>query len=379
MLESEMKIELETEVKVIAMYLPQYHSIPENDEFWGKGFTDWVSVKAATPVYEGHKQPRIPLNNNYYDLSIKQNVLWQANLAKKYGVYGFGIYHYWFSREKCLLTKPAEILLNSEEINMPFFFAWDNISWKRSWSKIKGNDWSPIADDKNDRNSQPLLIEYQLGGEEEWKKHFDYLLPYFKDRRYIKKDNKPVFVIYHCSEKIREMGCYWDKLAKDAGFDGVCMIYRYDTIHKIPKSERRFYYEPIHSAWGGVCERIANKLNIILGKKSVLKIYDYDKVWRNLLNRAVHTKDDNLMYGAFVSYDDTPRRGASGKVVKGATPQKFCNYMKRLIEICNKQKKEFIFLTAWNEWGEGAYLEPDEENTYSYLEALQQAKSLIES
>ena len=132
--------------KVFAMYLPQYHCIPENDEFWGKGFTDWVTVKKAKPLYKGHTQPRVPLNDNYYDLSQVDSVEWQAKLANEYGIYGFGVYHYWFNNEKNLLTRPAEILRDSKNGYVKYFFSWDNANWKRSWSNVKGNDWVVSAD-----------------------------------------------------------------------------------------------------------------------------------------------------------------------------------------------------------------------------------------
>ena len=120
--------------KIIAMYLPQYHQIPENDKWWGEGFTDWVGAKSASSLFEGHEQPKIPMNDNYYDLSKADDIRWQAKLAREYGVYGFGIYHYWFSSSQKLLTKPAELILANKDIDIPFFFAWDNCSWVRTWS-----------------------------------------------------------------------------------------------------------------------------------------------------------------------------------------------------------------------------------------------------
>ena len=175
--------------KLIAMYLPQYHQIQENDEFWGEGFTDWITVRNAKPLFEGHDQPKVPLNNNYYDLSFRENVEWQAKLAKQYGIYGFGIYHYWFNNEKNLLTKPAQIIQENKDIDIKYFYAWDNISWKRSWSNVKesGNAWAPAIEKQKGINSGPcILIPYLIGGEADWKNHYNYLKPYFKDSRYIK-------------------------------------------------------------------------------------------------------------------------------------------------------------------------------------------------
>ena len=360
--------------KIVAMYLPQYHSIPENDMFWGKGFTDWVSVKKSKPLYKGHNQPRVPLSGEYYDLSHKESIALQAAMAKKYGVHGFGIYHYWFNNEKNLLTKPAEILLENSDIDINFFFAWDNISWKRSWSNVKGNDWNPIQDDGNKKQKGPaVLIPYILGEEKEWQKHFEYLLPYFKDNRYIKVDNKPIFVIYHYANELLRMADYWNQKAREHGFNGVQCIYRYDKTLKIPESEMVFTYEPASSAWGSIWERGISKLAKYLKIREGLKRYDYDKVWKKILKNASKHSELNHIPGAFVSYDDTPRRGSKGKVVVNVNPSKFRKNLELLIRINEQQNKDFIFLTAWNEWGEGAYLEPDKINKYEYLESLKKA------
>ena len=132
------------DVKVVAMYLPQFHRTDENDKWWGEGFTDWVAVKEAEPVFEGHIQPRVPLNENYYNLMDREVMQWQAELAKKYNVYGFCFYHYWFKKGQKLLEKPAENLLNWKDIDMKFCFSWANVTWARTWSKITSkNEWSP--------------------------------------------------------------------------------------------------------------------------------------------------------------------------------------------------------------------------------------------
>jgi hypothetical protein len=365
--------------KIIAMYLPQFHQIPENDEFWGEGFTDWVTVKKAKPLFKGHQQPKVPLKNNYYDLSIKENVAWQAKLAKEYGIYGFGIYHYWFNNEKNLLTKPAEIILENKCIDINFFFAWDNISWKRSWSNLSGNDWAPLMDTGGKKlKEKPILIPYILGSEEDWERHYNSLIPYFKDERYIKKDNRPIFIIFHYCEKIGAMCQYWDSLAKKDGFNGMCFIFRYSTQNSVPQNEKVFKYEPQFSGWSDTLslqERVMSKLERILGLKTGPKFYKYQKIWNEIIKNAEEMNQPNIYHGAFVSYDDTPRRGFRGKIVSEATPSNFEFYMKRLYEISKSQNKDFIFLTAWNEWGEGACLEPDEINAYKYLEVI---KKVIE-
>mgnify|MGYP005932787963 FL=1 len=361
-----------TNTKIIAMYLPQFHCIPENDKFWGKGFTDWVTVKKARPLFKGHHQPVIPLNNNYYDLSVKENVAWQAKLAREHGIYGFGIYHYWFNNEQNILTKPAEIIRDNEEIDINYFFAWDNANWKRSWSNVHGNAWSPMADNVvKDHKGQAILIPYILGRESDWEYHYKELRSYFLDKRYIKKENRPVFVILQYSAEIAEMCAYWNCLAKKDGYDGMCFIFKYNQNLNFREDDLIFNYEPICHGWTdlSISVRIRNKLHRILRGHKGLKEYDYDTIWRKILVEARNSKA-NIYHGAFVSYDDTPRRGYKGVLVNGSTPEKFKSYLFELMKISEVQGKDFIFLTAWNEWGEGACLEPDNILKYKYLEAI---------
>lgn len=367
-------------VKIVAMYLPQYHEVPENSKFWGKGFTDWVSVKKATPLFKNHNQPRVPLGDDYYDLSKKESIAWQIKLAKEYGVYGFGIYHYWFSNEKQLLTKPAELILENQDLDIPFFFAWDNASWRRTWSKFRGNAWAPMEDKKQSKHSEKssILIEYKLGSEEDWKIHFEYLLEYFKDNRYIKVDGKPLFEIFNYSEDIYKMHQFWNQLAKANGFNGIEFVYKKSALYTLPENCTNFCYEPQNSGWGAGWKVWTFKLLSMLGlveKVGPLK-YSYDKVWQSLLENANKRVKDNEWHGAFLNYDDTPRRGRQGRIIDGASPEKFEKYLSELVDICEKQNKEYILLTAWNEWGEGAMLEPTKDEKYAYLEALRKAVRL---
>lgn len=359
------------------MYLPQYHRIAENDKFWGEGFTDWVSVKNAKPLFKGHNQPRVPLNNNYYDLSQKENIAWQAKLAKEYGIYGFGIYHYWFNNNQNLLTKPAEIIRDNDDIDINYFFAWDNISWKRSWSGIKeaGNDWAPAVETASGITQGPsILVQYIIGEENNWKTHFNYLRPFFKDKRYIKIDNKPVFIIFHKDTKIDQMCSFWNKLAQEDDFDGIFFIFRYDEQMPDINQQSLFKYEPQYSSRPHH-SIVSKALSIICDKfrkKGTLKVKNYDTIWSEILLNAKLMKQKNIFHSGFVSYDDTPRRSTKGTLVKGSSPEKFKKYLSKLIKISLQQEKKFIFLTAWNEWGEGAYLEPDTTYKYDYLKALKE-------
>ena len=367
--------------KIITMYLPQYHETKENNRWWGKGFTDWTSVKSTKALFEGHRQPRVPLDNNYYDLSDVNNIKKQAELAKKYGVFGFGIYHYWFSSKQKLLTKPAELLLEHSEIDMPFFLAWDNNSWVRTWSKYKHNTnaWTPKIDEQIEESCENdgLLAKLEYGVENDWKIHFDYLNKFFQDGRYIKINNKPLLAIWNYTEKecLRKMCIFWRKLAIDYGYDGLYLINRLNPYDSMDGFDCLFTSEPMFSAWQNknIAIRIKEKIIEQLGINTGIKFFNYDKVWNSILKNAKKCSKQDVMYGGFVSYDDTPRRGKKGKVIIGDTPKKFEKYLTELLKISNRQNREYVFLTAWNEWGEGAYLEPDSENKFAYLEAIQNA------
>lgn len=364
---------MENRIKIIAMYLPQFHRIPENDEFWGEGFTDWETVKNAHPLFNGHQQPKIPLNNNYYDLSFNENVEWQCSLASYYGIYGFGVYHYWFNDEKNLLTKPAEIMRDSKTIKTKYFFTWDNCSWIRSWSNVSGNDWSPLADAQQRKDGPKILLEYVLGGEKSWEKHYESLRSHFKSPNYMFIHNKPVFAIINYDENIGRMCKYWDELAKNEGYDGIFFIFKYRLYADYPNDTIFYNYEPHFSAWGNISylKRIKNALIRKLRIEKGIYFYDYDKVWKALLSNAEKHSEPFFFHGAFISYDDTPRRGRNrSRVITGSTPAKFEKYLTELIRISKKQNKEYIFLTAWNEWSEGAFIEPDTINNHSYLNAL---------
>lgn len=364
---------MQENVKIIANYLPQYHQIPENDEWWGEGFTDWIAVKNARPMYDNHRQPRIPLNNNYYDLSEVENIRWQARLAKEYGIYGFGIYHYWFSSDMQLLEKPSEVLLENRDIDIHFMFIWDNFSWKRTWSNVKnGASYAPAFDSserKNTADDNGVLAELKYGDERDWKIHFDYLLKFFKDDRYIKIDNKPVFAFYQARNNfsvIKEMAANWDTLAKEAGFNGIMCLSK-DILYPV-KLERRMKYSPFQmtSPFLFLKYKLKSKHFLKTGKPG---IWDYDEVWKDVLFEAKMSSKDSYLCG-FVNYDDSPRRGNRARIIEGGNPEKFEMYMRKLIEISKKQNKEYVFLMAWNEWGEGSYLEPDTYYKYDYLKAI---------
>ena len=376
-------------MRVIAFYLPQFHRTKENDKWWGEGFTEWTNVKKSKPLYPGHNQPRIPLNNNYYDLDndFDKTMSWQIEIAKKYGVYGFCMYHYWFKDGKKILERPVEKFLNDKSKDIPFCICWANEPWTRTWSG----------------QAKEVIMPQEYGDKEEWKQHFYYFLPFFKDERYIQQDGKPLLVIYRPEliKQLDEMISCWEELAKKEGLNGIYIVSQgstYGTMRKTSNKVDAFIlYEPGHTQ----AEFSVSRTNLVkdffmnprlfievegqkvksqLGrmfKISNAKIrttfLDYDAFWKHILNRKIDS--NNLILGAFLDWDNSPRRKNKGaRIFKGSSPEKFGRYFTQL---CAKAEKEtnfdMIFINAWNEWSEGTYLEPDTVNKYGYLEAIHSA------
>jgi len=363
-------------MQTLAFYLPQFHRVKENDLWWGNGYTEWKAVRAATPLFEGHDQPHKPQNDDYYNLMDKKVMLRQEKLLHKFGIDGMVFYHYYFKDGRKILEKPAENLLKWTDINMPFCFSWANESWIRSWSSIReGNSWVPVLDSKNgNSNDDGLLIEQSYGTKEDWKKHFNYLLPFFIDNRYIKVNNRPVFIFYRAEliSCLKEMEKYWNELALEAGFPSLYFIVGYGEIRNTDSYDNVLFQEPQHAL------KCFYEPNTMKTKKSVRAVVEYDDLWKKILAGKVPTKKKFSLCG-FTGYDDTPRRGRSGLVITGATPYKFGKYMQKLIMKAEHYKCEFIFINAWNEWGEGMYLEPDEKNGEEYLKEYKNAKETVEN
>lgn len=343
------------------MYLPQFHRVEENDKWWGEGFTEWTAVKQAEPLFEGHNQPKEPLNNNYYDLLDDNTLAWQAELAKHYGIEGFCFYHYYFENGRKILEKPVENFCKSKDINIKFCLCWANETWARSWNKLgQYNAWSDKFEKGNSDNKEGILLQQNYGRENDWEKHFYYLLPFFRDERYIRNEKgQVIFLIYkpvdiYCLADMTEL---WNKLAQKEGIGEICFIglnlhKRTDGIDAI-----------LINGPGGYISR--SNRTIIEG----VNTYIYSEVWDKAIE-AGEIQGVKTYFGGFQNFDDTPRRGKNGTVLVGATPQIFEGFFRKLVNKNYSSGNEFTFLNAWNEWGEGMYLEPDTENHYAYLEAV---------
>lgn len=352
--------------KIISLYLPQFYEVAENNEWYGNGFTDWVAVKKARPLFLGHKQPIEPMNNNYYDLSDIKTIRWQAALAKEYGIDGFCFYHYWFDSTTRLLEKPAELLLQYKDIDISYCFSWANESWKRTWSNVeKGNVWCDTYDHgnkKEDIRDRGILVKQRYGREEEWKKHIDYLIPFFRDERYIKIDGKPVLCIYQpcdifCMKAMLEV---WNQRLNDEGIKGVYLIGASYGRNYSDDVDINYDHEP-----GTAFIKCRESKKYIISQEG-MEFIDYDTAWGFILSGLEYGK----MSCAFTGFDASPRKGYKSTIVKGSTPEKFEYYFKKFMEKNVLLKNQLVFINAWNEWGEGMHLEPCEDYGYGFLKAV---------
>lgn len=360
------------DIRMIAMYLPQFHRIPENDRWWGEGFTEWTAVKGADKYFEEQYQPREPMNHDYYDLLDKSTMQRQADLALKYSLDGFCFYHYYFKKGQMVLEKPAENLLRWKDIPMPFCFCWDNTSWARTWTGL-GDRFSWF--EKNSAGSYEgdgILLEQRYGREREWKAHFEYLLPFFQDNRYIKIENKPVFLVYKSDymECFTEMMDYWRRLAESKGLRGIYVL-------GVNSNKERAGMEGIvlnapRASWNP----LISSNQIEREYRNGVVCYDYETTWKNMVNME---PSDGLKtyYGGVVDYDDTPRRGKAGSVLINTGVDIFKKYLYKLGQKSLMYGNELMFINAFNEWGEGMYLEPDKKRGYAFLEAVKSVKDRL--
>lgn len=344
-------------MKVIAFYLPQFHEIPENNDAWGRGFTEWTNVKKAQPLFLGHNQPKKPLRNRYYNLLEDGVMEWQVELAKKVGIYGFCLYHYWFGG-RMVLEKPAEMLLKNKKIKFHYCFSWANEPWTKTWHGAGGN--------------KEILIPQIYGGEKEWGEHYQYFRDFFMDERYIKEQNRPILLIYRLRNipRFNDMLCYWNECAKRDGFSGIFIIsmdlWR-DHVEKSRLVSGSVDFEPNKTR-----AEMLYTVNFLKPKEAktflwnrlAIKSINYKEINEKMIT-IPHEK--NHFRTVFVDFDDSPRRGTRAVITRGSTPKRFGKYLRKSIRLSKKEGNEYLFINAWNEWGEGNYLEPDAIYGYAYL------------
>jgi len=373
---------MKNDTNLLAYYLPQYHPIPENDEWWGKGFTEWTNVSKAKPLFKDHYQPILPGELGFYDLRVPEIQEQQAQLAKDYGIDGFIYYQYWFGSGKMLLEKPAEAMLNNKKIELPFCFCWANESWKGIWHGLDNSE---------------VLMEQTYNGESGYIKYFNYLLPFFKDFRYIKIDNKPMFHVYRLDD-IPDLDVLFEtfnQLANKNGFDGihfvatgnvnsknvihnenVYAVVGLDAFNEIRYQQKTFFSRK--SFFGKLENKILSKTSYTneVGKRIKPLILDYSKGIKNLNIDFPHEK---YIQCVFPNWDNSARSGKKSLIFKNSNPQSWHMHLSNAVKKLelHKSNPQFIVVKSWNEWAEGNYLEPDNKYGLKWLEVVQKVKMEI--
>jgi len=342
--------------RLIAFYLPQYHPIPENDAWWGKGFTEWANVANAKPLFKGHYQPHLPADLGFYDLRVPETRLAQAAMAREYGIEAFCYYHYWFAG-KPLLERPFNEVLASGEPDFPFFFFFSNQSWTGIWYG---------APDR-------ILIEQTYPGIDDHKRHFDYLLRAFQDPRYLRVEGKPVFVVFRPAELPDSVNVtkLWRQWATDAGLPGLFLL----AVHKSPHwKPALFGFDGIvHSPLPPLHRRRKHWLkNIFQRLRKHPTIYHYQDVMRRFVVKA--RPGIESFPCILPNWDNTPRSQSQGMVLHDSTPELFRKHVRKAVRRVADypETKRLVFVKSWNEWAEGNHLEPDQHFGKSYLQVLRE-------
>lgn len=357
--------------RLIAFYLPQYHPIPENDKWWGKGFTEWTNVAKSKPLFKGHYQPHLPADLGFYDLRVPEVRQAQADMAREHGIEGFCYWHYWFAGKR-LLERPFNEVLHSGKPDFPFCLAWANESWTGIWYGAPKN----------------LLIEQTYPGIQDYKNHFLDILPALRDPRYLTVDNKPIFIIYKPSRlpESKKFTDLWRNLAKKNGLEGLYLLGMNETI--------RWDYQK--DGFDGV---IVNTLSEFLGIKGQIdnqkrlyqlfrKITQLDPLkfirqikkqpviysYEDFVNTGLPELDfNNDQYpNVLPNWDNTPRSNLNGIVLKDSTPNLFGIQLQQALSQVRGRvpDKRLVFVKSWNEWAEGNYLEPDIQFGMDYLRVI---------
>lgn len=377
--------------RLIAYYLPQFHPIPENDKFWGKGFTEWTNVAKAKPLFRGHYQPRIPADLGFYDLRMPEVREEQAQMAREVGIEGFCYWHYWFGHGRKILERPFQEVLSSGKPDFPFCLCWANHSWStKTWDK------------DTSRSNDTMIAEQLYPGVEDYIAHFNYLLPAFKDRRYIMVEGMPIFGIYepfHHPEARLFMDI-WRRLAKENGLKGIYFyaitrsgnFNRFDSdghvVRVIPnlKSSAEDYNAMLAQGYDGLNSigqvraemsyhnKFVNMFLLGLRKYFPSLVpsvrFDYPKLMRQFL--SPEDSWSNVFPTVFPQWDRSPRAGKVDGVYVNSTPEHFETHLREALHLVQHKDMDhrIIFLRSWNEWAEGNYVEPDLKYGHGFLDAI---------
>lgn len=378
---------MKKKARIIAFYLPQFHPTPENDKWWGKGFTEWTNVGKAKPLFKGHYQPRVPTDLGYYDLRMPEIREAQAQMALEAGIEGFCYWHYWFGDDKRILERPFNEVLVSGKPDFPFCLGWANESWSnKSW-------------EVGTRKMKETILLEQKYDREDYVKHFYAMLPAFKDKRYITVDGKPLFLVYRPLEvaDVDEFISCWKHLAIKNGLNGIYFIGVRQNMdigdqstniinrkHIINVSEQKYKqvlelgFDAVNSRGYWRAEYYARSLGDIIRRwimRKCFKVFIPSICKQKYINKYLYTPEDkwmNVYPTLFPNWDRSPRSGAKARIYTGSTPALFQQQMERALNLLDGRDYEhkILFLQSWNEWAEGNYVEPDLKFGHGYLNVL---------
>lgn len=373
--------------RVIAFYLPQFHPIPENDAWWGKGFTEWTNVGKAKPLFKGHNQPRVPADLGYYDLRLPEVREAQAAMAREAGIEGFCYWHYWFGKGKRLLERPFNEVLASGKPDFPFCLGWANHSWtNKSW-------------EVGTRKVAEQTLMEMVYNSEEYTKHFYDVLPAFKDKRYITVDGKPLFLVWRPTDlpDPKAFVSLWNELARANGltgihFVGIAYAFREKDktlknifVRNVPNLAKENYqqlfdvgFDAVNSRGYNLAEyRVLSKSNILLRAitNRLFRRFSISKCDQAVINKYLYVDEDkweNVYPTLLPNWDRSPRSGLKARIYVNSTPSVFRKQIQSALELIAQKKSEhkILFLQSWNEWAEGNYVEPDLQYGHGYLDAL---------
>jgi lipopolysaccharide biosynthesis protein len=354
------------DVRSIAFYLPQYHPIPENDEWWGEGFTEWTYVRPAQPLFPGHYQPHVPADLGYYDLrdgSVRQA---QADLAGRYGIDAFCYYHYWFGGRR-LLEQPFDEVLASGRPDFPFLLCWANEPWTRTW----------------DGSSKSILMDQRYSAEDDVR-HIDWLIEAFCDDRYLRVDGKPLFLVYRAGElpDAARTTRLWRERAERAGLPGLFLCRVESHFERGDPAPLGFdgavEFQPAVADLDGLRRhrfnprRVLSRLGVTRSEKGYIAME-----YSDLVDQMTRRSQPGYLRFPCVTpqWDNTPRRPYGAFIFENSTPERFGKWVANVVTRLQAAPPEhrLLFVNAWNEWGEGCHLEPCERWGLGYLEAFAKA------
>jgi hypothetical protein len=344
--------------RALAFYLPQFFPIPENDEWWGPGFTEWTNAAKARRLFPGHLQPTLPADLGFYDLRVPETRQAQSDLAREYGVEAFVYWHYWFGDGNRILDRPFREVLELGVPEISFCLAWANQSWTGIWH---------AAADK-------VLRQQTYPGDDDDRRHFEAILPAFRDERYLRVHGRPVFYVFR-PEELPDAAAFvdrWQAMARKAGLEGLYLVAESSDLLG---AGARYTDAAADGFDASVYMRLPAHVTPAarFRMRAIRKVMGGPEIWPYSDSVvATYPRDPRVQPCVYPNWDNTPRAGRRGLVVQGATPARFQHAVEQAVDLLADRPAEdrLLWIKSWNEWAEGNHLEPDLRDGHAWLRAL---------